>query len=186
MALFTPIANYAGYEHCLNAMPCFTHPNGNVYGVVVAKRGGKTQNLEIYRVRPGSLNRELVHTYVGGGPDAVSQIAAGGCTILQNGSLWAWASAVPQTSPNITQTGFVGGFWPPIPGVDAPWSIGAAAPPVGQAVTIPPGSPLDSIWTPAYTAAECDTPEKIAVKLTKNNDQWEQLISLLKQAGVLV
>lgn len=124
MALFTPLANYAGYEHCLNAMPTFVHPNGNIYGVVVAKRGGKTQNLEIYRVPAGTTNRQLVHTYVGGGPDAVSQIAAGGCVIRPDGSLWAWASAVPQTDPNITQTGFVGGYWPPIPGVDAPYTAG--------------------------------------------------------------
>ncbi len=138
MALFTPLANFAGYEHCLNAMPCFVHPNGNVYGVVVAKRGGTTQNLDIYRVRPPGLSRELVHTYVGGGVDAVSQIAAGGCIIRQDGSLWAWASAVPQQSPNITKTGFVGGYWDPIPGVDDPWAPGG--------VTLLPGVRTNPAW----------------------------------------
>lgn len=52
-------------------------------------------------------------------------------------------------------------------------------------IAIPPGSPLAAIWTPAYTSAEVDSPDEIAIKLTKNNDQWEQLIALLKEAGVL-
>jgi hypothetical protein len=124
MALFTPLMNYAGYEHVLNAMPTFYHPNGNIYGIAIAKKGGTSQDLQVFRVRPGSLSRELVHTFRGGGVDAVSQIAAGGCVIRQDGSLWAWASAVPQTDPDITKTGFVGGYWDPIPGVDDPWAAG--------------------------------------------------------------
>ncbi len=138
MALFTALYDYHNYEHVLNAMPCFVHPNGNVYGVAVAKRGGTTQNLQVFRVRPGSLSREMVHTYVGGGVDAVSQIAAGGCIIRQDGSLWAWASAVPQTDPHITKTGFVGGYWEPIPGIDDPYTAGG--------VTLLPGVRTNPAW----------------------------------------
>jgi hypothetical protein len=183
---FEPIANYAGYEHVLNGMPDFVHPqNGNMYGIAIEKVGGVRQDLSVYRTRPGSTQKELVKRYIGGA-DSRAQIAAGGCQILQDGSLEVWASAVPVTSPPVTKTGF-SGVWDRVPGVDAPWSAsGGTAPPVGVAVPIPPGSPLASIWTPAYTAAEVDSPDEIAVKFTKNNDQWEQLIALLKQAGVLV
>lgn len=125
MAIFTPLINYAGYaEHVLNAVPCFAHPNGTIYGVAIEKQSGARQNLSVYRVRRGSNVRELVHRYVGGGVDAASQIAAGGCLIDPTGALHVWASAVPMGTPNITKTGFVGGFWPPIPNVDAPWSSG--------------------------------------------------------------
>lgn len=122
---FTPLINYAGYAHVLNAMPCFVHPgNGNLYGIAIEKQGGTRQNLSVYRVRPGSVTRELVKRYIGGGVDAASQIAAGGCVIHQDGSLEVWASAAPVGQPPITETGFVGGFWPRIPNVDAPWSSG--------------------------------------------------------------
>ena len=124
---FTPLINYSGYEHVLNCMPTFFHQNGNVYGIAIEKQGGLRQNLSVYRVRPGSLARELVKRYVGG-VDTKSQIAAGGCGILQDGSLWVWASAVPKELPPITQTGFVGGFFDPIPGVDDPWSGGTPGP----------------------------------------------------------
>jgi len=125
---FTPLINYAGYAHVLNALPCFVHPgNGNLYGVAVEKQSGTKQNLSVYRARPGSLERELVKRYTGGGVDAQSQIAAGGCVIDRDGSLHVWASADPVGGEKITETGFVGGFWEPIPGVDEPWSSGGAA-----------------------------------------------------------
>jgi hypothetical protein len=121
---FTPLTNYAGYSHVLNAVPCFVHPgNGNLYGIAIEKQAGIRQNLSVYRVRPGSDARELVKRYVGG-IDSAAQIAAGGCVILQDGSLQVWASAVPVGVPPITQTGFVGGFWPPVPNVDEPWTGG--------------------------------------------------------------
>ena len=137
---FTPLISYAGYAHVLNAVPCFVHPNGNLYGVAIEKQAGLRQNLSVYRVRPGSDVRELVHRYVGG-IDSQAQIAAGGCVILQDGSLQVWASAVPVGIPPITQTGFVGGFWEPIPGTDEPWSSGGAqGPPGPQGAAGPPGS----------------------------------------------
>jgi hypothetical protein len=127
---FTPLIDYAGYEHVLNAMPCFVHPgNGNLYGIAIEKRGGTRQNLSVYRVRPGNPAREHVYTYRGGGIDAQTQIAAGGCVILQDGSLQVWASADPVGGSPITQTGFVGGFWEPIPGVDDPWTAGGTGEP---------------------------------------------------------
>ena len=122
--MFTPLINYSSYQHVLNALPCFVHQNGNVYGIAIEKQSGIRQNLSVYRARPGSLSRELVHRYVGG-VDSQAQIAAGGCVILQDGSLWVWASAVPVGIPPITTTGFVGGFWEPIPDVDEPWGEGA-------------------------------------------------------------
>jgi hypothetical protein len=122
---FTPLINYQGYAHVLNAVPCFVHPvNGNLYGIAIEKQGGTRQNLSVYRVRAGSTTRELVKRYIGGGIDAQAQIAAGGCVIHQDGSLEVWASAAPVGVPPISETGFVGGFWPRIPNVDAPWSSG--------------------------------------------------------------
>ena len=122
---FQPLIDYHSYEHVLNAMPCFVHPtNGNLYGIAIEKQGGTKQNLSVYRVRPGSPERELVRRYLGGGGDAQTQIAAGGCVIDKNGSLHVWASADPVGGEKITETGFVGGFWEPIPGVDEPWSSG--------------------------------------------------------------
>ena len=121
--MFTPLINYSGYAHVLNALPCFVHQNGNLYGIAIEKQSGLRQNLSVYRVRPGSNVRELVHRYVGG-IDSQAQIAAGGCVIQRDGSLWVWASAVPVGIPPITTTGFVGGFWEPIPDVDEPWSDG--------------------------------------------------------------
>jgi len=140
MAVIVPLINYAGYEHVLNAVPCFMHPNGNKYGIAVEKVGGITQNLSVYRVRPGSTARELVHLYVGG-VDSQAQIAAGGCWILPDGSLEVWASAVPP-GPYITKTGFVGGAWPPIPNVDDPYN------PAGGQKGDPglPGPKGDSTW----------------------------------------
>ena len=117
---FTPLTNYAGYEHVLNAMPTFVHKNGNIYGIAIEKQGGVRQNLVIYRKRPGFTLPEFVHRYVGG-VDSASQIAAGGCVIDLTGALHTWASAVPLGLPPITKTGFVGGFWEPIAGVDDPW-----------------------------------------------------------------
>ena len=121
--MFTPLINYSGYAHVLNALPCFVHQNGNLYGIAIEKQSGLRQNLSVYRVRPGSNVRELVHRYVGG-IDSQAQIAAGGCVIQRDGSLWVWASAVPVGIPPITTTGFVGGFWEPIPDVDEPWGDG--------------------------------------------------------------
>ena len=122
---FQPLVHYAGYEHVLNAVPCFVHPgNGTLYGCAIEKQSGVRQNLSIYRVRPGSLSRELVKRYVGG-VDSVAQIAAGGCVIHQDGSMEVWASAVPPTQPNVTKTGFQG-VWDRIPDVDAPWALTSA------------------------------------------------------------
>lgn len=130
---FTPLIDYHSYEHILNAVPCFVHPgNGNLYGIAIEKQAGIRQNLSVYRVRPGSPARELVHRYVGG-IDSAAQIAAGGCVIHQDGSLEVWASAVPLGIPPITKTGFVGGFWEPIPNVDEPWTSGGAPGPPGPA-----------------------------------------------------
>jgi hypothetical protein len=125
MSLFTPLINYAGMEHVLNAMPCFVHPNGNRYGIAIEKRGGVTQNLSVYRMRNGTTAREHVHTYTGG-VDSVAQIAAGGCIIRPDGALEVWAAATPVQSPNVTKTGFVGGFWEPIPNVDDPYTLGGS------------------------------------------------------------
>jgi len=105
-------------------MPTFVHPNGTVYGVAIEKQGGLRQNLTIYRKRPGASVAERVHSYIGGGVDAQTQIAAGGCVILRDGSLETWASADPVGGAPISKSGFVGGFWPPIPHVDDPWSSG--------------------------------------------------------------
>jgi hypothetical protein len=133
---FTPLINYAGYAHVLNAMPCFVHPgNGNLYGIAIEKQGGTRQNLSVYRVRPGNPVRELVKRYVGG-VDSQAQIAAGGCVIHPDGSLEVWASAAPKGIPPITyETGFVGGFWPRIAGVDDPYPLAGQVGPPG-----PPGS----------------------------------------------
>lgn len=125
--MFTPLINYAGYEHVLNAVPCFIHPgNHNVYGIAIEKHGDIRQDLSVYRVRPGSQVRELAHRFVGGGVDAQTQIAAGGCLIRPDGSLEVWASADPVGGTPITKTGFVGGFWPPIPGIDDPYPLVSA------------------------------------------------------------
>jgi len=127
MSIFTPLVNYAGKEHVLNALPCFVHPgNGNVYWIAIVKVGGVQQDLEVYRVRPSSPAREFVHRFVGGGVDAQTQIAAGGCVILPDGSLQAGASADPVGGTPITKSGFVGGFWPAIPNVDDPYPLGGA------------------------------------------------------------
>lgn len=123
MAIFTPLRNYAGHEHVLNALPTFAHQNGNLYGIAIEKQAGVRQNLTVYRKRPGASAAEQVHRFVGG-VDSAAQIAAGGCAILPNGSLEVWASAVPMGIPPITKTGFVGGWWDPIPGIDDPWSSG--------------------------------------------------------------
>lgn len=120
--MFEPFIPYPNYEHVLNGLPCFVHPgNGNTYWIAIEKKGGVQQNLSVYRMRPGSMERELVRRFVGGA-DSAAQIAAGGCLIDQNGALWVGASAVPPGRPNITKTGFVGGFWPPVPNVDAPYT----------------------------------------------------------------
>ena len=119
-------------EHVLHAVPCFVHPtNGNMYGVVIEKIGGVRQDLSVYRTRPGSTHRELVKRYIGG-QDSRAQIAAGGCVILQDGTLEVWATAVPPLQPNVTDTGFQG-VWDRVPGVDAPWSSGGAQGPMGPA-----------------------------------------------------
>lgn len=121
--MFTPLANYAGHEHVLNGVPCFVHPgNGNMYGVDIDKVGGVQQNLNVYRTRPGSTNKELVKRYIGGA-DSRAQIAAGGVVILQDGSMEVWASAVPLVGA-VTRTGF-SGVWDRVPNVDAPWSASA-------------------------------------------------------------
>ena len=119
---FTPLVPYQNYQHVLNALPCFVHPvSGAIYGIAIEKQSsGARQNLSVYRVRPGSQVRELIKRYVGG-IDSQAQIAAGGCVIDQAGALHVWASAIPVGVPPITQTGFVGGFWEPIAGVDLPW-----------------------------------------------------------------
>lgn len=119
---FQPLVNYAGYEHVLNAAVCFVHPgNGNAYGAVIEKKGGIQQNLSVYRVRPGSNERELVHRWTGG-VDSAAQIAQGGCIIHPDGSLEAWASAVPPNDPNVTKTGFQG-VCDRVPGKDDPYVL---------------------------------------------------------------
>jgi hypothetical protein len=180
--IFHPLVNYAGYEHVLNALPCFIHPNGNVYGVAVEKQGGTRQNLACYRVRPGATGRELAHRFVGG-IDSVSQIAAGGCLIDHAGNLIVWASAVPQGMATVTKTGFVGGYWDPIPGIDDPWSYGAGSRP---AVPIPAGGAIAQLYTGVYTALDFDTPAETALRVQKQLDAIQEAIALLQQAGVLV
>lgn len=148
---FTPLANYAGYAHVLNAMPCFIHPgNGNLYGIAIEKQGGTRQNLSVYRVRPGNPARELVKRYVGGGVDAASQIAMGGCIVHPDGSLEVWASAVPAGLPPITETGFVGGFWPRIPDVDEPYPLGGGS---GGGVTLFDAPRTAPLWEGRQLAA---------------------------------
>lgn len=146
---FEPLVNYAGYEHVLNAVPCFVHNNGNMYGVAVEKVGGVQQNLSVYRTRPGSTHRELVHRYVGG-VDSRAQIAAGGCVILRDGTLEVWASAVPPLQPDTTDTGFQGVF-ARIPNVDAPWSSGGETGPAGPAG--PQGAGSVTLFPTPYTIA---------------------------------
>lgn len=122
---FQPLVNYAGYEHILNAAICFVHPgNGNAYGCAIEKKGGIEQNLSVYRVRPGANERELVHRWVGG-VDSAAQIAQGGCVIHEDGSLEAWASAVPPADPKLTKTGFQG-VWDRVPGKDDPYLLQSA------------------------------------------------------------
>ena len=153
--MFTPLINYSGYAHVLNALPCFVHQNGNVYGIAIEKQSGIRQNLSVYRVRPGSNVRELVHRYIGG-IDSQAQIAAGGCVIQRDGSLWVWASAVPVGIPPITTTGFVGGFWEPIPGVDEPWTgsnIPGPPGPPGSGVTLFPAPLTSPAWEGRQMAA---------------------------------
>jgi hypothetical protein len=147
---FQPLTSYAGYEHVLNAVPCFIHPgNHNLYGIAIEKVGDVRQDLSVYRVRPGVNARELVHRYLGGS-DSAAQIAAGGCVIHPDGSLEVWASAVPVAQPDITKTGFVGGFWPRIPNIDAPYTYGAGpAGPIG-----PKGSGSPTLFPAPLTSAE--------------------------------
>lgn len=145
---FQPLTNYSGYEHVLNALPCFVHPaNGNLYGIAIEKQAGVRQNLSVYRVRPGANARELVHRFVGG-IDSAAQIAAGGCIVHPDGSLEVWASAVPMGIPPITKTGFVGGFWPRIPDVDDPYTLG-----VGSALTLLPAPRTAQAWEGRQLAA---------------------------------
>jgi len=144
---FQPLVNYAGYEHVLNALPTFVHPtNGNLYGVAIEKQGGTRQNLSVYRVRPGSHTCELVKRWVGG-IDSKAQIAAGGCVILQDGSLEVWASAVPVIIPPVTKTGFEG-VWDRVPNVDEPWS-GTSTPPApagSGGVVLLPSVATNAAW----------------------------------------
>jgi hypothetical protein len=123
-----PLTNYTGYEHVLNAIPCCVHPiNGTLYGCAIEKRGDIQQDLSIYRVRRGATERELVKRFLGG-KDADTQIAMGGCMLLQDGSLEVWASLDP-IGASVTKTGFQG-MWTRLPGIDAPWGgadIGALA-----------------------------------------------------------
>ena len=144
---FQPLVNYSGYEHVLNALPTFVHPtNGNLYGVAIEKQGGTRQNLSVYRVRPGSHTCELVKRWVGG-IDSKAQIAAGGCVILQDGSLEVWASAVPVVIPPVTKTGFEG-VWDRVPNVDEPWS-GTSTPPApagSGGVVLLPSVATNAAW----------------------------------------
>lgn len=163
MADIIPLINYDNYEHVLNAVPCFIHPNGNRYGIAVEKVKGVEQNISVYRIRPGSTARELVYRYTGG-VDSQAQIAAGGCWILPDGSLEVWASAVPP-GPKITDTGFVGGIWPSVPGIDDPYNPAGGPPgPAG-----PAGPAGDSTWE-MYTDAPITNPAWEARSLTAGVD----------------
>ena len=155
---FQPLVNYQNHEHVLNAVPCFVHPaNGNMYGVDIDKVGGLQQNLNVYRTRPGSTNRELIRRYIGGA-DSAAQIAAGGCQILQDGSLEVWASAVPPSQQHITKTGFVG-VWDRIPNVDAPYSSGSGGMTGSVLFDAPLSSPAwDGRAMPADTGVVVDIP----------------------------
>ena len=154
---FQPIANYAGLEHCLNAIGAFVHQNGNAYTAVVEKYGGVRQDLAVYCLPPGSTTHRLVRRWIGGA-DSLAQIAAGGCAIDQAGALVVWASAVPPGQPNVTKTGFQG-VWDRIPGVDQPWSSGGGGMTGSVLFDAPLSSPQwDGRAMPADTGVAVDIP----------------------------
>ncbi len=59
--------------------------------------------------------------------------------------------------------------------------------PIGAApIPIPPGGAIDALWTGVYTAADFDTPAEIAIRVQKQLDAIQELVALLKVAGVLI
>jgi hypothetical protein len=65
-----------------------------------------------------------------------------------------------------------------------PLGSGGSAPALSP-VAIPPGGAIANLWPHPYSAAEVDTPEEIAIRLTKTKAAVLEVIDLLKQAGVL-
>lgn len=121
---WTPLRNYAGYEHVLGAGVGCVHPgNGNIYIWACEKQGGTRQNLAIYRELGTTMEWQHVVSF-DGGVDSESQITPGSMWIGQGGALIVATSLIPKGVEHVTQTGFQG-VRCRIPGVDAPWGEGA-------------------------------------------------------------
>lgn len=107
---FTPLTNYAGYQHILMAGANFIHPgNGNVYFSACEQQGGVKQNLSIYRIIAGTTTPQLVKRYLGT-VDSSAQITYGSAVIGPGGNMWVATSLIIPGMPKITTTGFQGSF----------------------------------------------------------------------------
>ena len=86
-------------------------------------------------------------------------------SIEENGHWIAWDGSVYHTG---ALPGFV-----PVAGKGAP-------------VAIPPGGAIASLYTGVYTAADFDTPAETALRVQKQLDAIQEMVELLKHAGVVV
>jgi hypothetical protein len=124
---FTPLTNYAGYNHILQAGAHWTHKNGNTYCCACEQKGGAKQNLSVYRMRPGGSAWELVKRYLGT-VDSAGHITMGGASIEQDGSLLVSTSLIIPGAEKVTTTGFVG-CWIREPNVDESWTASSTGEP---------------------------------------------------------
>lgn len=130
------------YQHTLEANASAVHPvNGNVYLTACVKEENIKQHLNIYRLRPGAAQAELIHQFRGGGVQgayAKSQITSGSVVLRQDGALVVAFSAVPVT--------YAGDNFVPcfevLAGIDTPWAIQApfVAAPAGAPIIMNPPS----------------------------------------------
>lgn len=58
--------------------------------------------------------------------------------------------------------------------------------PAGAPVAIPAGGAIAALYTGVYVAADFDTPAETALRVQKQLDALQELVELLKKAGVLV
>lgn len=58
--------------------------------------------------------------------------------------------------------------------------------PSGAAVPIPPDGAIAALFTGVYVAADFDTPAETALRVQKQLDSIQEVVELLKVAGVLV
>ena len=84
---FTPLTNYAGYQHILMAGANFIHPgNGNVYFAACEQQSGVKQNFSIYRIIAGTTTPQLVKRYYGT-VDSQAQFTYGSAVIGPGGNM---------------------------------------------------------------------------------------------------